>query len=288
MNTGVDQMKLTNPKQLLLMGINLLNKFQIKRVIKRFLRSGQEINNVTYEGIFKDFSQVFSTYKKNVGYVTEEYLISEKDKVAGILAKPSEQYKGNDRDHYLLLLLSSIPKDIIKILDVGSGFGLTFHFLNDKLEKKLEYTGVDLPEISEIAFQKFGHHYNYNFSNLFDIQDQEFDVVYFGSSLQYFQDYKKTLTQVLANSPQMVCIADTPVGEIETFVTCQVNMKNRKIPRWVFSLSEINEIFNGAKYELINTTKVDWHNDIHNFSNFPEEYHHISHMNLVYRRLESA
>lgn len=120
--------------------------------------------------------------------------------------------------------------------------------------------------------------------NLSDLKNRNFDVVYFGSSLQYFEDYRESILLALKGSLQVVLIADTPVGDLETFVTCQINMEYRKIPRWVFSLSEIKEIFKDEEYELIEIASVDWHSNIHNFLNFPEEYHHISHKNMVFSR----
>jgi len=267
---------------------HLTTKFLLQtravRTAIRVFANDRNNKNITYEGTFENFSEVFSLYKENVGYVSEEYLISERNKVSEILANSADTYTGNNRDNYLLLLLSSIPKDKIRILDVGSGFGLTFLFLNNNLEKAIEYTGIDLKAISDIALQYFGHHRNFHLLNLSDIRNENFDVVYFGSSLQYFENYKKTLLQTLESSPQIVFIADTPVGDLATFVTCQVNMKNRKIPRWVFSFSEIIEIFKGEEYELIAIDSVDWHSNIHNFSNFPKAYHHISHKNLVFSR----
>lgn len=263
----------------------ILSRLGLTKIIRICFRINFNPPNITYEGIYKDFDHVLSKYSNNVGYVSEDYLISEGNKVAEIMRQPPEQYAGNERDHHLLLLLTSIQKRKIRILDVGSGFGLTFLFLNNKIGSKLDYTGIDLPEISEVSLRYFGGNSNFHLSCLSELDEKEFDLVYFGSSLQYFEDYQKTISQTLANSPQMVLIADTPVGELETFVTCQVNMKNRKIPRWIFALSEIDEIFNSAKYELINLTSVEWHSDIHNFSNFPKEYHHISHKNLLYRKM---
>jgi putative methyltransferase (TIGR04325 family) len=277
-------MRSNKSRHLLIRTKNLLSKLRMLRIVRRLIGVDRINQNVTYEGTFNNFSEVLSTYKENVGYVSKEYLISEGNKVSEILANPPEVYKGNNRDNYLLHLLSSIPHDKIRILDVGSGFGLTFLFLNSNLQKEIEYTGVDLEEISDIALQNFAHHRNFHQVNLSNLRNRNFDVVYFGSSLQYFEDYRKTLLLTLASSPQIVLIADTPVGNLETFVTCQVNMKNRKIPRWVFSISEIKEIFKDKEYELIEIASVDWHSDIHNFLNFSEEYHHISHKNLVFSR----
>ena len=74
------------------------------------------------------------------------------------------------------------------------------------------------------------------------------------------------------------------MGEIDSFVTLQVNMKDRRIPWWVFSLSEIIQLLKDHEYEPISFAIVDWHNNIHNFSNFSSEYHHIEHMNLIFRK----
>lgn len=262
-----------------------LKNYKILRLMKYFLTAEKNPKNITYEGLFEDFSQVTKIYKVNVGYISEEYLNLENEKVREILSQKSFEYNGNGRDHDLLLILSAIPKTGIRMLDIGSGFGLTFHFLNSHLSKDLEYTGIDLEEVSTLAKKNFANYKNFKVAKISDLINQEFDVVYFGSSLQYFEDYKSTLERALRNSPKIVFISDTPLGHLKSFVTCQVNMKDRKIPRWIFSFSEIDSVFRSNGYELVSRNHVKWHSAIHNFSNFPEEYHHIHHMNLVYSRI---
>jgi len=239
---------------------------------------------ITYQGVFNSFDEAQKTLQFQTGYLTSAYLDSEARKVSGIVFNGTNDYEGNFRDRDLLLLLAGMPENEIQILDVGSGFGLTFYYLMTNLKKKIEYTALDLPEVLSIANKHFAHHSNFHTSNLIQQETQKFDLINFGSSLQYIEDYRAALFDALENKPEKIFIADTPVGKIDTFATLQVNMKDRNIIRWVFSISEIEDIFNEHDYHLIGATKVDWHNEIHNFLNFPKEFHHIEHMNLIFEK----
>jgi putative methyltransferase (TIGR04325 family) len=255
-----------------------------------FVRCFRNLNSskpITYYGVYKNFNEAQGALQSQTGYLTPEYLYSESKKVTEIVSNRKNVYAGNYRDRDLLLLLAGMPEDEIRILDVGSGFGLTFHYLIANLNKKIEYTALDLPEVISIANKNFAQYPNFHSSTFESLAPQPYDLVNFGSSLQYFEDYRSTLFEVLVKKPKFLFIADTPVSLTESFVTLQVNMKDRKIPRWVFSLSEIIQIFKEYDYNLVASTKVDWHSNIHNFLNFPEAYHHIKNMNLIFEKINT-
>ena len=114
------------------------------------------------------------------------------------------------------------------------------------------------------------------------VRTEKFDLVYFGSTLQYIEDYEQYLLKIFKLRTPIIFICDTPMGEVGTFTTIQVNMQNRRIPRWVFSKTELVDVFYRNGYQLVAQSEVDWHQSIHNFMNFPSEYHHISHQNLLF------
>lgn len=244
-------------------------------------------SHITYEGIFKSFAEAQSKFYTQTGYITEEYVEGEAKKVSDIVNSEVNQYEGNYRERDLLLVLSGMRDIRIEVLDVGSGFGLTYHYLNTNLKKNFSYTAIDLPRVMSVASEIFAQNPNFSSTTFENLKEKKYDLVNFGSSLQYFEDYRTTLTKILANNPRTILISDTPVGNLESFVTLQVNMKDRIIPRWVFSFTELEQIFKDHDYRLVSHAIVDWHNEIHNFSNFPRDYHHIQHMNLIFEKLDA-
>ena len=272
--------------------VNQMNKtFRASRFLRGIYANIRNYSNtpshITYEGIYNSFAEAQSKFYTQTGYLTEEYMEGEAKKVSDIVNSEINQYEGNYRERDLLLLLSGMRVLEIKILDVGSGFGLTYHYLRSNLNKNFSYTALDLPKVISIATEIFSQNSNFDSTTLENLEENKYDLVNFGSSLQYFEDYRQTLNKILASNPSTIFISDTPVGKVETFVTLQVNMKDRNIPRWVFSFSEINQIFKDHDYELVSQTVVDWHCDMHNFLNFPNEYHHIRHMNLIFEKLHT-
>ncbi len=259
-------------------------RFCPTRILIKYFQKTKTQDHITYQGVFKSFDDARKTLHFQTGYLSKDYLDTESRKVSEIVWHRNTEYEGNYRHRDLLLLLAGMPENDIHILDVGSGFGLTFYYLITNLRKTIEYTAVDLPEVNSIANKYFAQYSNFHTSNIKSLDSQKYDIINFGSSLQYIEDYQAALFDVLEKKPNTIFIADTPVGKKETFATLQVNMKDRKIIRWIFSLSELKEIFNEHDYRLVGSTKVDWHNDIHNFLNFPEEFHHIEHLNLIFQK----
>lgn len=266
-----------------------MNKaFRASRILRGIQAKIRLITNtqthITYEGVFKSFAEAQSKIYTQTGYITEEYMEGEAKKVSDIVNSEANQYEGNYRERDLLLLLSGMRGLRIEVLDVGSGFGLTYHYLNSNLKKNFRYTAIDLPKVISAASGIFAQNANFSSTTFENLKEKKYDLVHFGSSLQYFEEYRTTLIKILANNPRTILISDTPVGNLESFVTLQVNMKDRIIPRWVFSFTELEQIFKDHDYGLVSHAIVDWHNGIHNFSNFPKDFQHIQHMNLIFEK----
>ncbi len=259
----------------------------IRRIIliispRLFREKGSQ--GITYEGIFQDFQEVEKWYSTAASYTNQEYLENESRKVDQVITVFDSNFEGTYRDRDLLLMAAIFTTKKLRILDIGAGFGLTYLYLLSNLETEIEYTALELKETVEILNEKYANYSNFKAVSDFQELDQDYEVVYFGSSLQYFEDYRETLNSVSKLHPSFILILDTPTGNVKSFVTAQVNMEGRVIPRWVFSLLELQAHLETQGYRLVGKTVVDWHQDIHNFENFPAEYHHIRHMNLIFRR----
>ena len=121
-----------------------------------------------------------------------------------------------------------------------------------------------------------------NFYTLDLAPKSKYDLVYFGSSLQYFEDWKAMIHMAVSSNPKYILISDTTVGDIETFVCAQVNDTRTVIPRWVFGIAELDELFINFGYKRILRTTNYY--PFHNFYNYDGEHRNIEHANLAFMR----
>lgn len=103
--------------------------------------------------------------------------------------------------------------------------------------------------------------------------------MYFGSSLQYFENYRNILIETISLNPDYIVITDTPMGSMNTFVCAQVNMKDIVIPRLVFGLEELLEFFKSEGFDLIHKSYMYY--PFHNFDNYNPPYSNSLHTNLI-------
>lgn len=243
---------------------------------------------ITYEGSFRSFEEVQHHYGRITNYHSpksgaEEY------KLAAV--KLAHFQKGNipeqgvtlPRLNFLPTLLSLHGAKTVSVLDVGGGLGVSFIDLMFSLPEKLvSMTVMELPETVARGRELFRNCEGISFTDTFPGPSAKFDVIYFGSSLQYFEDYRGILEQAINLNPGLVVIADTTMGEGATFVAAQVNMADRVIPRMVFNLPEVVGLFVPKGFGLIHKSVNP--EGAHSFSNYAPPVSGTRHWNLVFRR----
>lgn len=244
---------------------------------------------ISYYGIYENFEDVLKEFNNSTNYNNSE---SKKELFEISQNKLRKLQNGdpptigweNIRFNFFTSFLSTFDlNNTISILDIGGGLADSFFemkFSCPNLASK--YYIYDLPEIN-----KTGEKISSSFSNeLFFIESflsLNPDIVLFGSSLQYFSDYTKILQDVFNTKPRYILLTDHPMSEkINTFVCAQVNMKDRVIPRYVFNLEEINDLFLRNSYQLKH--KSNNYYPFHNFNNYEGEYKNCQHYNLVFER----
>lgn len=246
---------------------------------------------VTYEGTFKTFEEVRCYYPKSAAYHSAD---SEAEEYKLALAKLSHFHDGYipeetdalPRLNFLPTLLSLHSSKTVSVLDVGGGLGVSFIDLMFSLpEKNFSMTVMELTETAKRGRELFRDCKGISFTDMFPSPAVKFDVIYFGSSLQYFEDYRGILQQAINLSPELIAIADTTMGEGASFVAAQVNMSNRVIPRMVFNLHEVAELFISRGFGLIHKSVNPA--GANKFSNYAPPISRTRHWNLAFARSES-
>jgi putative methyltransferase (TIGR04325 family) len=189
------------------------------------------------------------------------------------------------RINFLPTFLSGY-KGFVKILDVGGGGGLLSLQLKTIAPKSIfEITIVEYQKFVDVLTDKIEKE-NLNIEDIHWVSEfpnnQSFNVVYFGSSLQYFEDWKATLESIiLKNSCEYMIFSDTAMNAFVEFVTLQSNLKGRAIPRWVFNSTIIKNFMEERNFELILETTNFTPN--HSFENFDYPHSLSTHRNMIFR-----
>ena len=133
-------------------------------------------------------------------------------------------YYNHTRDLFSLFLLSS-KHDKPKILDYGSNVALLSNLKNKIDTKKYQFFIYDpykLEEKIKVNFRKI----NYQIYNNIDLLTKEVDLVHFGSSLQYLNDYNKVFDEIKFKKKSKILITATPFTLGKEYSSIQKNHKN--------------------------------------------------------------
>jgi putative methyltransferase (TIGR04325 family) len=256
------------------------------RVVHRSKTSRRQ-QAITYEGIFDSFEAVIRSYGNQPDYSTDLDRALSKEKLHTLISHYNSRIDllpnwSSCRFNFFSSFVSGLEFNKIKVLDIGGGYGETYLHLKQATSKVFEYRIFELDftvDESESEFKDFSE-----VSFLKSITDLEFspDVVYFGSSLQYFNEYNSILLTAVDFQPRFIIISDTPMGDIKSFACAQVNMPGIVIPRWVFNKSEIFSLLESEGYRVIHDSANYY--PFHNFNNYPSSYQNITHKNIIFTR----
>lgn len=243
---------------------------------------------VTFSGEYATFAEVDAAHPAVSNYHSGsslEGLVAQAERKLAALAKgelPDSAW-GNGRENIVLSVLSTIARDSpLRILDVGGGLGSFFVNLKASCPQlRVDYTILDLPETAQQGQALFSEFADVNFIADFPEKGQ-FDVLLFGSALQYFENYRETIERTLAYNPEIVILTDHPMGIVKTFVCAQVNMPDRVIPMMVFNVVQIVRIFEDLGYRL--QMRTISHFPFHNFSNYENDISKSRYYNLILKR----
>lgn len=217
-------------------------------------------------GVYKTFRDVAQAFPSSHYYNDGSLRELEQRRLRHIAAGP-ETLEPNERYNFLSTLVALQPHAEVNVLDIGGGFGEAFDYVKLSCPgKRVRYIVVELPQVVELAQQTIRGQSDIEFRRGLD-EIGNVDLVFFGSSFQYFENRFEMLRSLLELTPATVAICDSRMGDMPAFVTAQVNLPGRIIPSCVNNRSEVVEFFSRHGYALINqlaNARPD------NFNNFPQ------------------
>ena len=182
-------------------------------------------------------------------------LINENKK--SIFNSPEQRCYSHIRD-LVALNLSTINKKNIKVLDYGSNI-MPWSNIQNK---------INLDNISVVIFDPFTTSdysssidfgfpiYVENDSNL--IHSIDFDIVLFGSSSQYIENFYEKLNNNEIPLPKRVFFLDTPFSLDEDFCLNQKDQSNREYKVYIRSFSKLIKIMEEKGYCLKFKSSLPW------------------------------
>ena len=250
-----------------------------------FLGRNIKSENITFQGCYLNFDEMLTKFGIPFQYSTLEQFNASVEKTKVFLSRSKADSFVNigwasQRLNFLANFVSALNVDHLEILDVGGGFGETYLHLTQSTKTKILYDIFEIEKTVEVGNEIFKNYQNLMFYSAKSFSPKDYDLVYFGSSLQYFEDWKAIITMALISNPKYVLISDTTVGDVPTFVCAQVNDPRIVIPRWVFNIDDLDDLFSMFGYTRVLRTSNYY--PFHNFYNYEGDYKNIEHANLVF------
>lgn len=270
----------------------------LKKILKKIIPSKiqeirislselQDQKKITYTGVFKSFNECNKCFLAlNNTYYNDEYKNYKNELIQNytraVNNNPPTINFENNRFNIFSSFLAGLNISSISILDIGGGSAKQFcHLKYSNPSIKLNYTILELPEVVEelrnVEINEL------SFIDSFEkIQNKSFDIILFGSSLQYFENYMETIEKCAEFNSKFIVILDTTFSYAPTFVCAQVNMPNRAIPRWVINFNEIENLMINHSYKKINHTFNYY--QFHNFDNYNSDERNSYHCTTIYQK----
>ena len=248
------------------MNYTFLNKFLAKKITKFFPKTLNRKLLRKYKIFFvpvnilklpKNFYPVDANLKLQLNYINQ--FQKEKKLINNTTKKNLDKF-----------LYKIYKKNSFSFLDVGGDKIDLFLFLSHKLKVK-KYFVLNFSEIiSLFKFIKLKFNYN-KFYPITKINSlKKIDFVYFGSSIQYFKNYKVFLKNIFKKKPKFILFSGTSFFydnslKRDTIVVKQTNILPNTVYLFFFNLDDFKIFFKKNGYKLIylsknNTANISYYN----------------------------
>ena len=152
------------------------------------------------------------------------------------------------KDNLIAAILLSLNKQKIQILDYGGGYGNLFFILKNKVKKNFKITVFDSNLKTIINIKKIFKKKNIRFENNLNIlKNKKFDLIYFGSVIQYVFNINLLLKFIQSVKPEYLVFYDLMAGKNKDFYSFQ-NFYGKKMVVKFYNLKAFKLKFNKIGY----------------------------------------
>jgi putative methyltransferase (TIGR04325 family) len=243
-----------------------------------------------WKGVYSSFNLV---KEKGLGYMGER-LAKQTEVDTRFLLEDLKQpkripYQINE-ENSLLPLISVIlarSKGKLTVLDLGGGMGVGFVSLITCTVgmENIDYHVIETAAMCDGGSSVFVNDKRIRFWKGFPDSLPGLDIVFINSALQYFENYKETLTRLSSYRPEYIFFVKLSAGDIPTYATAQRNLGGAISAYWFLNVEEIVELMASTGYDLIYKSALS---RIYNQDNFEPKYRMNKACNLLFARRQDT
>lgn len=222
----------------------------ICRNFKTYFKSLLKKNKSTFILKFSSYEEAKASQTNVTDYINESLEKVKSDK----FLKP-EDIKFENKYNLIPILASTFEKEV-SILEFGGGNNPIFSYIKFIDKNKIIYSSIIEKETFIEKFKdKIPDEYK-NFIEYFktvdNVKDKKFDIVYFGSSLQYIVNHEELLFRIFNFKPKYIAIARTFFSlDHEDFYVLQNNIEDNIFPYKMIDLNKFLNLLENNNYKLI-------------------------------------
>ena len=188
--------------------------------------------------------------KKIIHYANEDF-----DTGKSIEIKTPLDVNIHDNKYIIHELSKIVNENKFSILEIGGGSNPIYSFLKQNSDINIDSYVLERKEFVKIidkqVNQKFGDKLKY-VSSIDDLELKNFDLLYFGSSLQYFHEFYDFMKLIFLNNVTYIAITNTLFNlENNDYYIIQANIKDVLLPYKFFSEKKIINFFELNDYECV-------------------------------------
>ncbi len=243
---------------------------------------------IFFEGAFQSFADLRAQIEGSPQYYWPEAIEQELEAQRKRMSAWESKFPplGNYRTNFLPALLALFARDKIRVLDIGGGLNNVYEYLKFSLNKEVRVTVVEQLPAVENGNLLYENNPAVEFVGSLPETKGDFDVVYLGSSIQYFPDFRELMSGIAWLSPELIVIADSSFGVSETFACKQVNMPGVVIPYLVINKDEFVAVAREHGYECICRSMNG--DVVHHFDTYEYPYNLTKSWNFVFKKIDDS
>ncbi len=223
----------------------------IKNLIKKIYYNKRK--NITFSNKFNSFQEALDFSKKTTSYLNES--LDDKNINEFLKSKDVEIDREEERFKLFINFAKKLNADKLNILEIGGGNKPIFNFLKKYTNKQIFSYVLERNEIFEKYNNAISSEDKNNLiyiKNIDEIEIKDFLIAYFGSSLQYLENFEKINNMIIKSNIKYVIIFDTIFNLFDyDFYSLQINMAPSIFPIKFLSLNNLINKFRENNYKLI-------------------------------------
>lgn len=152
---------------------------------------------------------------------------------------------------HALVAVRSVDGRVLRVLDFGGGLGLTYAALLKSTgnPSQIEYHIVEIPEVCMAGRTEFANDPRIRFHEALP-ELQDVGIVHAQSSLQYVEDWRGVLSDLVHYRAPYMILTDVPAGSFDPFVSLQTYYGSR-IPCWFLNMDQLLSQLRTSGYRLL-------------------------------------